>query len=56
MRKGKGTSLDRQITRFVFQYGSSTKGINFNPILDGVFGHPISDGGGGQKAPHLNFE
>ena len=29
----------------------------FNPILDGVFGHPILDGGrGGKKAPHLNFE
>ena len=28
MRKEKAKSLDRQITRFVFQY--STKGINFN--------------------------
>ena len=27
----------------------------FSPILDGVFGHPILDGGG-KKAPHFNFE
>ena len=40
---------------------SSKRNINLqfdviNPILDRVFGHPILDGGGGQKAPHFNFE
>ena len=30
--------------------------IDFNPILDRVFGHPILDGGGAKKPPHLNFE
>ena len=30
--------------------------VNFNPILDGVFGHPILDGGRAKKPPHLNFE
>ena len=27
----------------------------FNPILDGVFGHPILDGGGGKKPPTLTL-
>ena len=54
--EGKQRDNDaNEIQKHLQLYDLSLGEYLVNPILDGVFGHPILDGG--QKSPpHLNFE